>query len=257
MTAVGIIPARYGSSRFPGKPLIEIAGRPMIERVWRGARRAKTLREVFVATDDPRIAACCEAFGAPVLMTQDTHPTGTDRLAEAAARLPDDVIVNIQGDEPLIEGFVVDAVVEALLEDESHGMSTLVHAADLADIENPNRVKVALDRRGYALYFSRSPIPYPSRASSNSSFWQHIGIYAYRRDFLLQFVNLARTPAERSEALEQLRVLEHGFPIRVGIIEGWTSVAVDLPEDVARAEALLTDPRADETRAIPAKPRTR
>ncbi len=228
----------------------------MIEHVWLGARLAKSLREVFVATDDPRIAACCEGFGAPVLMTRDSHPTGTDRLAEAAAQLPDDVIVNIQGDEPMIEGSVVDAVVEALLEDDSNGMSTLVHAADIAEIANPNRVKVALDRRGYALYFSRSPIPYPSRSSSDSTFWQHIGIYAYRKEFLLQFVALARTRAERAEALEQLRVLEHGFPIRVGVIEGWSSVAVDVPEDVARAEALLLAPRDSSKRVSSMKPPT-
>ncbi|MBW2725233.1 MAG: 3-deoxy-manno-octulosonate cytidylyltransferase [Deltaproteobacteria bacterium] len=257
MTAVGIIPARYGSSRFPGKPLVEIAGRTMSEHVWRGARRAKTLREVYVATDDERIAACCENFGAPVLMTRDTHPTGTDRLAEAAANLPDDIIVNIQGDEPLIQGFVVDAAVDALLEDDCNEVSTLAHAADLAEIDNPNRVKVAIDRRGYALYFSRSPIPYPSRSSTQSTFWQHVGIYAYRRDFLLQFVNLARTPAECSEALEQLRVLEHGFPIRVGIVEHWRSVAVDVPDDVLRAETSLRGSREGERSVMPDELRMR
>lgn len=239
MTAAGIIPARFGSSRFPGKPLVRIAGVPMIQRVWEGACTAKTLREVFVATDDERIADCCEGFGAKVLMTRSDHPTGTDRLAEAAASLPDDVIVNIQGDEPLIKGFVVDTLVETLTEARDHGMATLVHAADAVDIENPNRVKVTLDRLGNALYFSRAPIPHPHHAHPDAKYWQHIGIYGYRKEFLMQFIQLSRTPAEISEALEQLRALEHGLPIRVGKVEGWRSVAIDVPEDVDRAEELL------------------
>ncbi len=239
MSAVGIIPARYRSTRYPGKPIVEIAGAPMIEWVWRGARGAKQLRDVFIATDDSRIADCCTAFGAQVIMTRDDHPTGTDRLAEAAGVLDDDIIVNIQGDEPLIEGFIVDAVVNALIEDPSNRIATLVHAADRDDIENANRVKVAMDRRGYALYFSRSAIPYAHDPASTSTYWQHIGIYAYRRDFLFEFVTLARTPAERSESLEQLRALENGVPIRTAIVEGWSSVSVDAPEDVLRVERLL------------------
>lgn len=211
----------------------------MIQRVWEGACTAKTLREVFVATDDERIADCCEGFGAKVLMTRSDHPTGTDRLAEAAASLPDDVIVNIQGDEPLIKGFVVDTLVETLTEARDHGMATLVHAADAVDIENPNRVKVTLDRLGNALYFSRAPIPHPHHAHPDAKYWQHIGIYGYRKEFLMQFIQLSRTPAEISEALEQLRALEHGLPIRVGKVEGWRSVAIDVPEDVDRAEELL------------------
>lgn len=246
MSAVGIIPARYRSSRFPGKPIALIAGLPMIQWVWQGARQAKGLREVFIATDDPRIAECCTSFGAEVIMTRDNHPTGTDRLAEAAETLDDDIIVNIQGDEPLIEGFVVDAVVEALREDPENRMATLVHAADRKDIDNPNSVKVALNRRGYALYFSRSPIPYVQvdsspRSENSSTFWHHIGIYAYRRDFLLEFVGLERTPAEQSESLEQLRALESGIAIRTGIVTGWRSVSVDVPEDVAKVEALLSE----------------
>ncbi len=241
MNAVGIIPARHASSRFPGKPLAVVAGRPMIQRVWEGARSAKHLREVYVATDDERIAHCCEAFGAPVIMTSDVHPTGTDRVAEAAAALHDDVIVNIQGDEPLITGFVVDSVVTSLLEDDAVGMSTLVQAAGAADIDDPNRVKVVLDRHGRALYFSRAPIPHSHRTGPAASYWHHIGIYAYRRDFLLRFVELPQTAAERSEALEQLRALEHGLPIRVGVIEGFRSVAVDVPADIQRAEALLKE----------------
>lgn len=212
----------------------------MIQRVWEGSRQAKRLREVYVATDDARIAEHCRAFGAPVLMTHERHPTGTDRIAEAAACLEDEVIVNIQGDEPLIEGFVVDAVVEALLEEERFGMATLVQAADAGEIDDPNRVKVVLDRQGCALYFSRSPIPHPHRAGPEARYWHHIGIYAYRREFLLQFVSMPQTPAEQSEALEQLRALEHGFPIRVAVVEDFQSVAVDVPADVAIAEALVS-----------------
>jgi len=239
MSAVGVIPARYAASRFPGKPLAEIAGVSMIERVWRGACEAKTLRQVFVATDDARIASCCESFGAPVVMTSPTHTSGSDRIAEAASTLTDDIIVNIQGDEPLIKGFVIDAAVEALLENQEDLIATLVHRTRGADVLNPSRVKVVVDRHGHALYFSRSPIPYASPNAHNTTFLQHIGIYAFRRDFLLQYAALPQTPGELRESLEQLRALEHGIAIRVAEIEGWESVAVDHPEDVATVEALL------------------
>ena len=248
MSAVGIIPARYESSRFPGKPLARIAGVTMIEHVWRGARDAKSLREVLVATDDARIANECERFGARVVMTSNTHPTGTDRIAEAAERLPDDIVVNIQGDEPLICGFVIDAVVEALLENEADAMATLVHAADAGEIDNPNRVKVAIDRHGRALQFSRTPIGRDAEPQEiqlgtsslpNARFWQHIGIYGFRKEFLMQFVSLPRTAGEERHGLEQLRALEHGFPIRVARIEGWSSVAVDVPDDLHAVAALL------------------
>jgi 3-deoxy-manno-octulosonate cytidylyltransferase (CMP-KDO synthetase) len=239
MSAVGIIPARYRASRFPGKPLAAIAGRPMLAHVIEGARRAKRLREVWVATDDERIAAAAEAAGAPVVMTSPDHPTGTDRLAEAAARVPDAIVVNVQGDEPLIEGFVIDAAVEALEADPGAVVSTVAHALEPDALLDPNRVKVVLDRAGRALYFSRAPIPH-RRADAPAPRWlQHVGLYAYRREFLLRFVALAQGDAERAEGLEQLRALEHGFPIRCAVIEGWRSVPVDVPEDVARVEAAL------------------
>jgi 3-deoxy-manno-octulosonate cytidylyltransferase (CMP-KDO synthetase) len=236
--AVGIIPARHASTRFPGKPLTMIAGVPMIQRVFERTRCAKRLSEVYVATDDERIAEACAQFGAPVLMTSPDHPTGTDRLAEAASQLTHDIIVNVQGDEPLIEGFVVDAAVDALVEDDETPMSTVVHALEGGARDDPNRVKVVLDRKGFALYFSRSPIPY-HRTHTDSPTWQHVGLYAYRRAFLNEFVKLPRTPAEQAEELEQLRALEHGHRIRVAIVDGWTSVPVDVPEDVAIVEALL------------------
>jgi 3-deoxy-manno-octulosonate cytidylyltransferase (CMP-KDO synthetase) len=243
MSAVGIIPARYRASRFPGKPLAEIAGRPMLVHVIEGARRAKKLRDVLVATDDERIAAVAKAVGAPVVMTSPEHPTGTDRLAEAAAKLSDAIVVNVQGDEPLIEGFVIDAAVEALEADPAAPMATVAHPLEGAALADPNRVKVVLDAHGRALYFSRAPIPY-RRADVPAPRWlQHVGLYAYRRPFLAQFVALAPGAAERAEGLEQLRALEHGFAIRCAVIEGWRSVPVDVPGDVAEVEAILGERR--------------
>ncbi len=239
MTAVGIIPARWRASRFPGKPLAEIAGRPMIRRVYEGACGASRLSAVYVATDDQRIADACAEFGAAAVMTSPDHPTGTDRMAEAARELSDEIIVNIQGDEPLIEGFVIDAAVAALEEAPEAPMSTVVHAAEAGNIDDPHRVKVVLDREGYALYFSRSRIPALRDGQAPPHYWQHVGLYAYRREFLMRYVDLEPTEAERAEALEQLRALEHGHRIRVAIIDGWESTPVDTPEDVKRVEACL------------------
>jgi 3-deoxy-manno-octulosonate cytidylyltransferase (CMP-KDO synthetase) len=239
MTAVGIIPARWHASRFPGKPLAKIAGLPMIQRVYEGACGATRLRAVYVATDDQRIADACAGFGATAVMTSTDHPTGTDRLAEACRDLSDDIVVNIQGDEPLIEGFVIDAAVAALENNTEAPMSTVVHAADPDSVDDPNRVKVVLDRSGFALYFSRSRIPALRDRGSPPHYWQHVGLYAYRREFLMRYVDLTPGEAERAEALEQLRALEHGHRIRVAVIEGWHSTPVDTPEDVERVEALL------------------
>jgi len=241
MTVVGVIPARYQATRFPGKVLAPIAGVPMLRRVWEGASRAKSLRAVIVATDDERVAEACRGFGAEVAMTRPEHPTGTDRLAEVAAGLDDEIVVNVQGDEPLIEGFVIDAAVEALVADPGLPMSTVVHAAEPEAIEDPNRVKAVFDRHGDALYFSRQAIPALREGSSPPRYWQHVGLYAYRRAFLLEFVKLKPAPAERAEALEQLRALEHGYRIRCAVVEGWKSVPVDVPEDVARVEARLRE----------------
>ena len=239
MTVLAVLPARYGSTRFPGKPLTPIAGKPMIQHVWERTRAAKSIDAVVVATDDERIRSACEAFGAEVEMTRDDHPTGTDRLAEVAARRDCDVIVNVQGDEPLIEGFVVDAAVESLVSDESAAMSTIVHRAEPEAFDDPNRVKVVLDANGFALYFSRAPIPF-RRKDTGIAPLQHVGLYVYRRDFLLEIVKLDRSPAECAEELEQLRALENGYRIRAAEIEGWTSVPVDVPEDVPIVEAALS-----------------
>jgi len=238
--AVAVIPARFAASRFPGKPLAPIAGVPMLRRVWEGARSAKCVRDALVATDDARIADAARGFGATVVMTSSEHPTGTDRIAEVARHLRDDIVVNVQGDEPLIEGFVIDAAVEALVAEPSAPMATVVHAVAADALADPNRVKAVLDRRGFALYFSRAPIPFVRDASARRPpVWQHVGLYAYRREFLLEYVKLPRTPLEETEALEQLRALEHGHPIRVAAIEGWESLPVDVPADVAKVEAAL------------------
>ncbi|MBW2232110.1 MAG: 3-deoxy-manno-octulosonate cytidylyltransferase [Deltaproteobacteria bacterium] len=239
MSIVGIIPARWGSSRLPGKVAIPLEGRSMLEHVWRGARRCERLRDVLVATDDARIVRLCQSFGASATLTSAVHPTGTDRIAEVAAGLDDEIVVNVQGDEPLIEPRIIDAALDALAADPGAVMSTVVHAAEPGALENPNRVKVALDRRGRALYFSRSPIPAGQAGSMAKDVWQHVGLYAYRRQFLLDFVRLERGALEGAERLEQLRALEHGFAIAVGSVDGWHSVAVDVVEDVPAAEAAL------------------
>jgi 3-deoxy-manno-octulosonate cytidylyltransferase (CMP-KDO synthetase) len=239
MRAIGVIPARWASQRFPGKPLAPLLGRPMLRWVFEGARQAKRLHRVVVATDDDRIAEAARGFGADVIRTASDHPTGTDRIAEAARGLDDEVVVNVQGDEPLIRGDVIDAVVAALEEDPDAPMATAVHAADPEALDDPNRVKVVLDRRGRALWFSRQRIPALRDPGAAPRYWQHVGLYAYRRPFLLEFVRLAPTPCERAEALEQLRALEHGFPIRAAVIEGWRSLPVDVPADVPAVEAEL------------------
>ena len=239
MDAAVVIPARYGASRFPGKPLAPIAGKPLIQRVYEGACAAERATRVLVATDDLRIARACEGFGAEVVMTSPSQPTGTDRIAEAAAQLSEDVVVNVQGDEPLVRGDVVDAAIDVLVADPDLPMATVVHPAEPDALADPNRVKVVCDCRGRALYFSRSPIPHPRDPDAAPPIWQHVGLYAYRRSFLLEFVRLAPTPLEQTESLEQLRALENGYAIGVASVEGFRSVPVDVPDDVARAEAAL------------------
>lgn len=247
MSAVGIIPARFASSRFPGKPLAEIAGAPMLQHVVEGARSARCLREVLVATDDERIAALCRRIDVRCVLTRAEHASGSDRLAEAAGALDDDVVVNIQGDEPLIEGFVIDKVVAALEDAGQEAfMATAIHAAPERALADPNRVKVVCDAEGNALYFSRAPIPW-RRTEKAPPVFQHVGLYAYRREFLLRYTRLAPTPLEQSEALEQLRALEHGFRIRCAVIENWVSLSVDRPEDIAPVEAALAARRGADT----------
>jgi 3-deoxy-manno-octulosonate cytidylyltransferase (CMP-KDO synthetase) len=240
---VAVIPARYASTRFPGKALAEIAGRPMIEHVYRRAAAARNIDAVLVATDDARIADAVTKFGGNVQLTSPNHATGTDRLAEAAALLDCDLVVNLQGDEPLIDPDVIDEVIEPFRADETLLMSTVcTRILDTDDFSNPNVVKVVTDVRGFALYFSRSPIPYPRAVGERP--YKHLGLYVYRREFLRQIASLEPTPLERSESLEQLRVLENGFAIKV-VETRHDSIGVDTPEDLERVRRLLTaDTRA-------------
>ncbi len=237
-----IIPARYASTRFPGKPLVKISGVTMIERVYRQAEQASLIDTVLVATDDERIAAAVESFGGQCLMTRCDHVSGTDRLAEVAGRCPEiGVIVNVQGDEPLIDPAAIDAAVQPLLADPALEMSTLARPlCRELEVERPEQVKVVCDRAGFALYFSRAAIPYFRERPefARRRYLGHIGLYVYRRPCLLRLASLAPTELEQAESLEQLRALEHGIRIRV-IETEYRSLAIDVPEDVPVVEAAL------------------
>ncbi len=232
MKAICVIPARYSSTRLPGKPLKDICGKPMICRVWERASRAASVAEVIVATDDERIFQAVEKNSGRAMMTRADHKTGTDRLAEVAEHFPDaDVIVNVQGDEPLIEPALIDALVAEFDADAALQMATVAtELTDAVEMQNPNNVKVVVDRTGNALYFSRALIPYP-RNTGKAAVFKHIGIYAYRREFLLAYAKMEPTPLEQAESLEQLRALENGFKIRV-IKSSCRFVGVDTAEDL-------------------------
>jgi 3-deoxy-manno-octulosonate cytidylyltransferase (CMP-KDO synthetase) len=242
-TTIGLIPARYAATRFPGKPLALIAGKPLIQHVVERCRQARSLAEVIVATDDGRIREVASQF-CRVEMTSAGHPSGTDRIAEVAARLDCQAVVNIQGDEPLIDPVVIDAVAAALEKAEMSTAAALLTRPD--EYEDPNVVKVVVNVAGQALYFSRRTIPYVRGAASGSvseqlaafRFLKHLGIYGYRRETLLRLVQFPVSPLEAAEKLEQLRALEHGIAIAV-IIVNYDSASVDVPEDVQRVEALL------------------
>jgi len=212
----------------------------MIQRVWEAASQSERLREVLVATDDEKIFSLCESFGAKAVMTAPDHASGTDRIAEVAAGLTDDFVVNIQGDEPLIEPHVIEAAIEALELAPDAAMATVVHAMEPEALSDPNRVKVVLDGQGRALAFSRSAIPAAEGASALTPVnWQHVGLYVYRRAFLETFVSLPPSDAEAAEGLEQLRALDNGFKIQGAIVEGWKGVSVDVPADVEAVEKVL------------------
>jgi 3-deoxy-manno-octulosonate cytidylyltransferase (CMP-KDO synthetase) len=237
-SVLAIIPARYQSSRLPGKPLIEIAGRPMIEHVYRRAASAACIDGTIVATDDERIAAAVEGFGGHAVLTASTHASGTDRLAEVAAGVPCDLIVNVQGDEPLLDPRVIEAVVAPMQQDPSIVLGTAARPlADAAELTNPHVVKVVCDRDGFALYFSRAPIPHGRDGSASHAARVHIGLYVYRRDTLLRLARLPQTPLEQLEGLEQLRALEHGLRIRV-VETDYTSAEVNTAEDLERVRQL-------------------
>ncbi|MBQ3337915.1 MAG: 3-deoxy-manno-octulosonate cytidylyltransferase [Selenomonadaceae bacterium] len=232
MKVICVIPARYSSTRLPGKPLKDICGKPMICRVWERASRAKSVAEVIVATDDERILQTVEKNFGRAMMTRADHKTGTDRLAEVAEKFSDaEVIVNVQGDEPLIEPSLIDDLVAEFVKDKNLQMATVAtELTDADEMKNPNNVKVVLDKNDDALYFSRALIPFPRNAGRAKTF-KHIGIYAYRRNFLLAYAKMEPTPLEQSESLEQLRALENGFKIRV-IKSSCRFVGVDTEEDL-------------------------
>lgn len=243
MRILGVIPARYASTRFPGKPLALIAGRPLVLRVVDQCRKARSLSEVVVATDDERIRAAVAPY-CRVEMTREDHPSGSDRIAEVADRVACDAVINVQGDEPLMDPGVIDAVADRLTDCDISTAATPIRTVE--EYENPNVVKVVADVEGRALYFSRRTIPYLRDAASGPveeqlaafSFLKHLGIYGYRREALLRFVRLPVSPLERAERLEQLRALENGMRIAVVRVDH-DSAGVDMPGDVARVEALL------------------
>ena len=236
---VAIIPARFESTRLPGKPLLLIDGKPMIQHVYERTRTVARIDHVLVATDDARVAAAVRGFGGEAVMTSSAHQSGTDRIAEAAADLDADVVVNVQGDLPFLEAPMVDATVAIMHADPALPMATLkTPIYDQQEMANPNVVKVVTDRDGYALYFSRSPLPHWRGAAHGILGYRHVGLYAYRRDFLLTFSRLALTPLEQAEKLEQLRALEWGFRIQVAQTPT-AGVEVDTPQDLERARAMV------------------
>jgi 3-deoxy-manno-octulosonate cytidylyltransferase (CMP-KDO synthetase) len=249
---LGVIPARFASTRFPGKALATLKNKPIIQHVYERAKDAELLDGVLIATDDHRIAEAARAFGAPVVMTRADHLSGTDRVAEAAshdehpmARITSNrqsVVVNIQGDEPLIEATAIDTAVQALLDDPTLVMSTLKRKIDRAEeVASPNVVKVVTNFNGDAIYFSRCPIPFNRGGDHgiDEPYYKHIGLYVYRRDFLLGYSTLPVGPLEKAESLEQLRALENGYRIRV-LETTYDSLGVDTPEDLIRVQELLS-----------------
>jgi 3-deoxy-manno-octulosonate cytidylyltransferase (CMP-KDO synthetase) len=234
--ALGVIPVRYGSTRFPGKPLAPILGKPLVQWVFEAVRRAENFSRVLIATEDARIRDAASRFGAEVMMTSAGHPSGTDRVAEAAARLDFPVVVNIQGDEPLIEPADLDRLVLALQDPSVPMASLMARVRDLSRINDEHIVKVVADEAGNALYFSRAPVPW----GASDHFFQHVGIYGYQRDFLLNLRALPASRLELAERLEQLRVLESGRRIRMIEIER-PSLSVDTPEDIIKVEQFLEE----------------
>jgi 3-deoxy-manno-octulosonate cytidylyltransferase (CMP-KDO synthetase) len=237
MKAIGIIPSRYGSTRLPAKSLASLSGKPLVQHVYERAKQAKTLDEVIVATDDERILRAVAAFGGKAVMTGAHHRSGTERVAEVARQTAAQVILNIQGDEPLIHPEQIDHVASFLMAHQAVPMATVMTPlTDQADVVNPNVVKVVVDQDGYALYYSRSPNPH-ARAGV-PTYWKNIGLYGYQQYFLLQFPQLQSSPLEQAEQLEQLRALWHGHKIKL-LETAHDTIGVDTADDLARVEALL------------------
>jgi 3-deoxy-manno-octulosonate cytidylyltransferase (CMP-KDO synthetase) len=242
MDVIGVIPARYSSTRFEGKVLADIAGKPMIQHVWERARQAIVLEDLIIACDDERIASAAQSFGAKIVMTAKGHGCGTDRIIEVINPLEVKIVINIQADEPLINPEMIDTVAQALLYDNEVSMATLMkRIEDPALVNDPNVVKVVVDKNNFALYFSRAAIPhYPDNTEARSTLhYKHIGLYGYTKDFLFTYKNLPVSRLEKAERLEQLRVLEEGYKIKV-IETKYDTVGVDTPEDLGKVRALIT-----------------
>lgn len=238
MKILCVIPARYASTRLPGKPLADIVGKPMIQHVYERSAQATIPQQVVVATDDEKVFQAVQQFGGKVVMTSSEHQTGTDRLAEVASKYAEvDVIINVQGDEPLIDSKVIDELAQEFLNDTALQMASVMSIMDSEDYQNPNAVKVVTDLNNNALYFSRSLLPYP-RVAGKANVYKHIGIYAYKKDFLLKFAKLEPTPLEQSESLEQLRALENGYKIKM-IKTKSKFIGVDSIEDLQTVNELL------------------
>jgi 3-deoxy-manno-octulosonate cytidylyltransferase (CMP-KDO synthetase) len=242
MGITAFIPARYGSTRFPAKPLALIAGKPMVSHVYQCAAACPDISVVYVVTDDERIFKCVEEFGGKAVMTRKEHQSGTDRIAEAVQTLglkDEDLVVNVQGDQPFFDPSIISLLVAPLVKDADIPMSTVVcRLQDETEIQNINIVKVVTDNDGFALYFSRSPIPFYRDLTTESVCYKHLGFYAYRKDFLLKFSRLPAGRLEAAEKLEQLRVLEHGYRIKV-VETIHDSVEVDAPEDIQKVERMV------------------
>lgn len=241
MKAIGIIPARWGATRFEGKVLANLLGKPVIQHVWESARKAKTLDELIVACDDERILKVVEGFGGKAVYTSPDQPSGTDRLAEVVNPLDVKIAVNIQGDEPLVKPIMIDNLVIALEDEKIAQMATMIKKVeDESELTNSNVVKVVIDKNGYALYFSRYSIPYNRTGDEKKRpvYYKHIGLYAFTKDFLFIFRNLPKSSLENAEKLEQLRVLEYGYKIKT-VETKFDTVGVDRPEDLKRAEEAL------------------
>jgi len=241
MKAIGVIPARWGSTRFEGKVLAKLKGKYLIQHVWEKIRQSRLLDGVLIACDDERVMKAAEEFGAKAVMTSSKHPSGTDRIAEAVRSLAVEVVVNIQADEPLIEPKVIDHLVQTLLDDKACMMATAIKLIeDEQDVANPNIVKVVVDQNRHALYFSRAMIPYnrDKRKFKDMHYYKHLGLYAYRKEFLLKFKELPRSHLESTEKLEQLRALEAGYKIKT-IETNIDTIGVDTPNDLVKVEKLL------------------
>jgi 3-deoxy-manno-octulosonate cytidylyltransferase (CMP-KDO synthetase) len=248
MKSVIVIPARYGSTRFPGKSLARIQGRPMIQWVWEAASRSRLTQQVIIATDDDRIADTAAKFGADVVMTKKSHRSGTDRMAEVADKISAQLYVNVQGDEPLLSHGAVDDLIRAMLESPRVPIGTLAHRIESeAEWRSPEVVKAVRNRHHEALYFSRSPLPFQRAFDPRTPLWRHVGIYAFRPRALETFVSLKPSPLEVAEGLEQLRALEHGMVIQL-IETKYRCLGVDTPADLARVEAILAKARSTSKR---------